>query len=74
MKTQRKDKQRKQIQSPLQDMYLQPNNDLNNLKYLMLSVFTGTLSDKQPPPANFSLEKGFIHEILGHLMEFKIRN
>ena len=55
-------------------MYSQPENSLNNLKCLMLSVFIGIFGDKQTIWDKLNLEKGFTHEILGHLMEFKIRN
>lgn len=45
---------------------------MNSLKPLILSVLIRTLDDKQLPPDN--LEKGFVQEMLGHLIEFKIRN
>lgn len=50
---------------------LKPKNNMNNLRSLILSIWFRTLGDKQPPPDNLNLEKGFV-QVLGHLTEFKI--
>lgn len=50
-------------------LYLQPNNNVN--KSLVLSVLVRTSGDKQLPPDNLNLEKGFVQEIRGMLRKLR---